>query len=118
MSERLTKNNGSYSNGRSKQYSYKQYNEESFYSDFSAAIDKLGKIEDIFYDTDGNEIISLDRLRELAEAERENRLTVYKYPNCYECPRLPKTNIWQDDEPCKSCRARALAATEPKGDAT
>ena len=62
--------------------------------------------------------VAFDRLRELAEAERENRLKVFKHPNCYGCQMLLKTNIWMDDEPCKSCRERALAATEPKGEAT
>ena len=78
-------------------------------------LDALAKYEDVIFDAAGNEVITLARLRELAEAEREGRLTVYKYPNCYHCPRLPKTNIWQDGEPCKSCKERALAE---KGNAT
>ena len=37
---------------------------------------ELKKFEDILYDESGKEIISLDRLREIAEAEREGRLIV------------------------------------------
>ena len=68
--------------------------------------------------------IPFARLRELAEAERDGRIVVHKYPSCYACPKLPKSNLWQNNEPCKSCHDRALAAadagnaTEPKGDAT
>ena len=39
-------------------------------------IDKLFEIENMCYDADGNELISLARLRELAEAEREGRVVV------------------------------------------
>jgi hypothetical protein len=39
-------------------------------------LDELAKYEDVIFDADGNEIISLDRLRELAEAEREGRVVV------------------------------------------
>ena len=111
MSERLTKRKDygcACWNGDQNLVTHRRYSE---------MLEALAKYEDVIFDADGNEVISLARLRELAEAERENRLTVYRYPNCYACPRLPKTNIWQNDEPCKSCRARALAVTEPKGDA-
>ena len=37
---------------------------------------KLAIIERMMHDADGNEIISLDRLRELAEAEREGRIRI------------------------------------------
>lgn len=56
--------------------------------------------------------ISTARLRELADAEREGRIVVYEYPNCYACPKLPKSNLWQNNEPCKSCHDRALAAAD------
>lgn len=36
--------------------------------------------KDVLYDADGNELIGLDRLRELADAEREGRVVVL--PDC------------------------------------
>ena len=83
---------------------------------YSKMIEALAQYEDVIFDADGNEVISLARLRELAETERENRLTVHKYGNCNRCPTMRGKTIL--DEPCKSCYDRALAATEPKGDAT
>jgi hypothetical protein len=40
------------------------------------AVEKLGAIEDIIYALDGTEIITLDRIRELVEADRDGRLVV------------------------------------------
>ena len=40
---------------------------------------ELKKFEDILYDESGKEIISLDRLREIAEAEREGRLILLPF---------------------------------------
>jgi len=37
---------------------------------------KLAVIENMLYDADGNEVISLSRLRELAEAEREGKIKI------------------------------------------
>ena len=43
--------------------------------------ERLGKIEDVLYDADGNEVISLDRLRELAEDEAKGRSTGFSDRN-------------------------------------
>ena len=88
------------------------------FDDVTSALNRLADFEDMCFDKSGKQVLQAYRLRELAEAERENRLKVFKHPNCYGCQMLLKTNIWMDDEPCKSCRERALAATEPKGEAT
>ena len=65
MSERLTKRKDygcACWNGDQNIVTHRRYME---------LLDALAKYEDVIFDADGNEIISLDRLRELAEAERE-----------------------------------------------
>lgn len=52
--------------------------------------------------------VDYDRLRELADAERENRITIHVYGNCHRCPNMIGRTI--KDEPCKSCYERALAS--------
>lgn len=68
MSERLTK----WSFGAA--YGVKKSN--GYYAGMQECLNKLYEIENIIFDADGNEIISLSRLRELAEAEREGRTVV------------------------------------------
>ena len=116
-------------------------------------LDAMAKYEDVIFDADGNEVISLARLRELAEAERDGRLVVlpckrgttffavnkdrgYIYEQDYDYPEVilvenrrngksgnrgytfldkgKKTKIYLS----RAEAERALAATEPKGDAT
>jgi hypothetical protein len=50
----------------------------------------------------------LDRLRELAAAEREGRVYVSQYPNCGMC-KWVMIDMFATIEPCKSCRDRAIA---------
>ena len=71
--ERLTKKfNGGY--GLINVKDDEQDVESKFPNTLQAILDSfdwLGKIEDALFDTDGNQTITLARLRELAEAERE-----------------------------------------------
>ena len=60
------------------------------------------------------ENISLARLRELADAERDGRINISQYPNCGMC-KLVTVDMFAKREPCKSCKSRALAE---KGEAT
>ena len=45
-------------------------------ADLDKARQALAKYEDVIFDADGNEVVSLDRLHELAEAEREGRIRI------------------------------------------
>ena len=70
MSERLTKRKDDGCacwNGDQNLVTHRRYSE---------MLEALAKYEDVIFDADGNEVISLDRLRELASAEREGRLVV------------------------------------------
>lgn len=70
MSERLTKR---------KDYGCACWNGDQnlvTHSRYMKLLDALAKYEDVLFDADGNEIISLARLRELAKAESEGRLVV------------------------------------------
>lgn len=74
MSERLTKRKDygcACWNGDQNIVTHRRYME---------LLDALAKYEDVIFDADGNEIISLARLRKLAEAEREGRVVVL--PDC------------------------------------
>lgn len=65
MSERLTKRKDygcACWNGDQNIVTHRRYME---------LLDALAKYEDVIFDADGNEIISLSRLRELAEADRK-----------------------------------------------
>ena len=113
---------------------------------------KLAIIERMMHDADGSEIISLDRLRELAEAEREGRAVVlpplkvgdsawilrmtaggYLKPICGTVSELflirekkvvvvvshiGRGHYGERIFKTRAEAERALAATEPKGDAT
>ena len=46
------------------------------HSRYMKLLDALAKYEDVLFDADGGEVISLARLHELAEAEREGRVVV------------------------------------------
>ena len=50
---------------------------------YSKMLEALAQYEDAIFDADGNEVISLDRLRELASAEREE--LIYILPDCKTC---------------------------------
>jgi hypothetical protein len=58
-------------------------------------------------DLDG-EKIDIDRLRELAEADREGRINISQYPNCGMC-KWVTVDMFAKREPCKSCKSRALS---------
>jgi len=67
--------------------------------------------------------VTFDRIRELAEAERDGRIVIHAYGTAASCFRCPNTPVPKIDGACMRCidnstEARALAATEPKGDAT
>lgn len=91
---------------------------------------QFDEICNILYDAFGNEIITIDRLRELAKADAEGRVVIR--PDCGKCKHCLRHYSL---DPCCDCMGqtgigekgyyfepseaeRALAATEPKGDAT
>ena len=139
VSERLTKRfNGGY--GLINVKEDEQDVESKFPNTLQAILDSfdwLGRIEDALFDADGNEVISLARLRELAEAEREGRIETKTNDNkhdvrvCSNCQSIVHYDPYFKRYLCRTCgqesylpqaakemmeAARALA--DPKGEAT
>ena len=88
-------------------------------------LDVMAKYEDVLYDADGNEVISLARLRELAEAERTKQgpqepnpmglQTIYFTPySCDYCGDHIAVG-WAFCPECGHRTKNKIAATEPKG---
>jgi len=43
---------------------------------YEIALARLAAYEDILFDADGNEVVTLDHLRELVQAEKDGRMTI------------------------------------------
>ena len=95
---------------------------------YSKMLEALAQYEDVIFDADGNEVISLARLRELAEAERTKQgpqepnpmglQTIYFTPYlCDYCGDHIAVG-WAFCPECGHRTKNKIAATEPKGDAT
>ena len=122
MSERLTKRKDDGCacwNGDQNLVTHRRYSE---------MLEALAKYEDVIFDADGNEVISLDRLRELASAERTKHgpqepnpmglQTIYFTPySCDYCGDHIAVG-WAFCPECGHRTKNKIAATEPKGDAT
>jgi hypothetical protein len=87
MNERLTK-----------AYGYRDGYHHLPQFDHEVVHDKLGVVEDILFDESGVEVLTIDRLREIAAAERDGRLVVR--PSCNECIH---ESVHYSKEPCYSC---------------
>lgn len=115
MSERLTKRKDygcACWNGDQNLVTHRRYSE---------MLEALAKYEDVIFDADGNEVISLKELAQLLEDKREGRVVIR--PDCAVC-KLRIATVGHPNcgyEQSCSGKKRAsffepLAATEPKGE--
>ena len=107
MSERMTKDNGfgrmvlkhPVLCQRCEEFSWSLYDESG-----ESVTDRLAAYEDILYDEFGKELISLDRLREIAEAEREGCVyrQVYEGEAVFECSHCGATWSYECGSPIEN----------------